>query len=370
MRILIVGGGVAGLAMARALRRVGLASEIVERADAWRIESAGVYVPGNGMSALQRLGLADDVAAAGAVVDVRRLRDDRGRLLIEFDEAGFWRPVALPIALPRRELHRILADGAADTPIQFGVTVGSVVDHGDAVDVGFTDGASGAYDLVIGADGVHSAVRRLVFGGPQARLLGQVSWRYLVEGRTDIAGWNGWLGGDRSFLALALGGGRVYCYGDVRSSTADDPTHGDRAAFGQLLSGFAEPVPSLLQGIARSGELHVAPIEEVWPPTWTKGRAVLIGDAAHASSPNMAEGASLAMEDALVLAELLAADADVGSALGAFTARRAPRVRWVQDKTHARDRLRYLPPALRGVIMRAAGRRTFRAHYRPLLELP
>ena len=84
----------------------------------------------------------------------------------------------------------------------------------------------------------------------------------------------------------------------------------------------------------------------------------------------MAEGASLAMEDALVLAELLAADADVGSALGAFTARRAPRVRWVQDKTHARDRLRYLPPALRGVVMRAAGRRTFRAHYRPLLELP
>ncbi len=316
MRILIVGGGVAGLAMARALRRVGLASEIVERADAWRIESAGVYVPGNGMRALQRLGLADDVAAAGAVVDVRRLRDDRGRLLIEFDEADFWRPVALPIALPRRELHRILVDGAADTPIRFGVTVGSVVDLGDAVEVGFTDGASGAYDLVIGADGVHSAVRRLVFGGPQARLLGQVSWRYLVEGRTDIAGWNGWLGGDRSFLALALGGGRVYCYGDVRSSTADDPTHGDRAAFGQLFSGFAEPVPSLLQGIARSGELHVAPIEEVWPPTWTKGRAVLIGDAAHASSPNMAEGASLAMEDALVLAELLAADADVGSGAG------------------------------------------------------
>ena len=118
MRILIVGGGVAGLAMARALRRVGLASEIVERADAWRIESAGVYVPGNGMRALQRLGLADDVAAAGDVVDVRRLRDDRGRLLIEFDEAGFWRPVALPIALPRRELHRILADGASDTPIR------------------------------------------------------------------------------------------------------------------------------------------------------------------------------------------------------------------------------------------------------------
>jgi len=370
MRILIVGGGIAGLAMGRALQRVGLDSEIVERANAWRVESAGIYLPGNGMAALERLGLAERVQEAGAVVERRRFIDERGSLLFAFDEAAFWRPLALPIALPRRDLQRILAEGAAGVPIRFATSVASIDDHGDAADVTFDDRSAGTFDLVIGADGIHSTVRRVVFGGPAARLAGQVSWRYLVDGRPEITGWNGWLGGDRSFLALSVGAGRVYCYGDVRATEPSDPTSGDRPAFVRLFSSFAEPVPSLLQGLRDDAELHFSPIEEVTPPTWSKGRVVLIGDAAHASSPNMAEGASMALEDALILAESLAAGGDVASALGAFGTRRTARVRWVQDKTHARDRLRYLPATLRGFALRAFGRRTSRAHYLPLLEQP
>jgi FAD-dependent urate hydroxylase len=107
-------------------------------------------------------------------------------------------------------------------------------------------------------------------------------------------------------------------------------------------------------------------------PRWHRGRVVLVGDAAHASSPNMAEGASLAMEDALVLDEELAgADTDgVEAALGRFAARRAERVAWVQETTHRRDRLRYAPPVLRRVALGVAGRRLFRFHYRPLLAPP
>jgi 2-polyprenyl-6-methoxyphenol hydroxylase-like FAD-dependent oxidoreductase len=370
MRILIVGGGIAGLAVARALARVGLDAEIVERADAWRVESAGIYLPGNGMAALGRLGLAEAVAAAGAVVEQRRFIDQRGRVLFTFDEAAFWRPVALPIALPRRDLHRILADGAAGVPIRFGTSITSIDDRGANVDVVFSDGTDGTFDLVIGADGIHSTVRRLVFAGPAARLAGQVAWRYIVAGRPEIRGWNGWLGGARSFLALAIGDGRVYCYGDVRATDTADPTSGDRASFIRLFADFAEPVPSLLADIAATGELHFSPIEEITPPTWSKGRVVLIGDAAHASSPNMAEGASMALEDALILAERLTTDADIRSALGGFAARRTPRVRWVQDKTHARDRLRYLPATLRGIALRTFGQRSSRAHYRLLLESP
>ena len=370
MRILVVGGGVAGLAVARALQRVGRQAEIVERAAAWRVESAGMYLPGNGMAALARLGLAEAVTDAGTVVERRRLHDDRGRVLVDFDEAGFWRPVGPPIGLPRRDLHRILVEGAAGVPIRFGVTIASLEQRDGSVDVAFTDGTTGGFDLVIGADGVHSTVRRLAFGGPDARSAGQVGWRYLVEGRPEIAGWNGWLGGERAFLALGVGGGRVYCYGDVRTRDRADPTHGDRAAFARLFVHFAEPVPSLLAGIEGVEAVHFSPIEEVCPPTWVTGRVVLIGDAAHASSPNMAEGASMAIEDALVLAEALTTEPDVVTALASFTRRRAGRVRWVQDKTHARDRLRYLPAGPRGAIMRLVGRRTFRAHYRPLLDPP
>ena len=308
----------------------------------------------------------------GGIADVERRRflDDRGRLLFEFDEASLWRPVALPIALPRRDLHRILAEGASGIPIRFGMTVTTIADSGDAVDVAFTDGTAGRFDLVIGADGIHSTVRRLVLHGPAARLAGQVAWRYLVDGHPEITGWNGWLGPDRSFLALALGNGRVYCYGDVRATAPSDPTGGDPTAFTRLFASFAEPVPALLGAVGGTVELHFSPIEEVTPPTFVKGRVVLIGDAAHASSPNMAEGASMALEDALLLADGLATGADLPSALEAFVSRRVARVQWVQDKTHARDRLRYLPPWLRAVVMRSFGKRTSRAHYRLLLERP
>jgi 2-polyprenyl-6-methoxyphenol hydroxylase-like FAD-dependent oxidoreductase len=370
VRILVVGGGIAGLAMARAGLQAGLECEIVDRATTWQIAGAGIYLPGNGMAALGRLGLAEAVADRGAVVGRRRLFDDRGRQLIDFDESGLWRDVAPPIALHRDELHRILAVGATGVPIRFGVTVTSIDNGPDAVRVAFDDESSASYDLVVGADGVHSATRRTVFGGPEARLAGQVGWRFVVDGHPGLDGWNGWLGRDRGFLALDIGGDRVYAVGDIRSTSGTDPTGGDLEAFKTLFEGYPEPVPSLLARLRSSGDLWFSPFEEVSPPTWSKGRVVLIGDAAHATAPNMAEGASMAIEDALVLAECLSSGTEVSPALAAFVERRAARVAHVQHMTRRRDRLRYLHPALRRVVMGVAGGATFRAHYRPLLSPP
>jgi 2-polyprenyl-6-methoxyphenol hydroxylase-like FAD-dependent oxidoreductase len=369
MRILIVGGGVAGLSMARALRLRGIDSEIVERDPAWRIAGAGVYIPGNGMAVLDRLGLGDAVLARGAVVERRRLCDERGRSFIDFDEAGFWRPVALPVALHRGDLHEILADGVEGVPIRFRTTVSALDDRGDSVVATFSDGTERQYDLVVAADGIHSSIRETVVGGPRAASAGQVGWRWILEGHPEIHGWNGWLSKDRGFLALAIGGGRVYCYADVRSNDPADPTGGDPSRLAAMLGAFHEPVRGLLAEMPSSSDVWFSPIEEV-PPTWSKGRVVLVGDAAHASSPNMAEGASLALEDALVLAEELSTGAGVDAAVSAFRARRVARVTWVQQTTHRRDRLRYLPPAVRRVTMRVAGQRIFRAHYRPLLSPP
>jgi FAD-dependent urate hydroxylase len=140
-----------------------------------------------------------------------------------------------------------------------------------------------------------------------------------------------------------------------------------------MFAAFAPPVPALIAEMP-ADDVWFSPIEEV-PPTFAKGRVVLVGDAAHASSPNMAEGASLALEDALVLAELLATGGgdvagDVTAALSAYRARREPRVSYVQAITHRRDRLRYQPPLLREVTMRLIGHRVFRRHYGPLLAPP
>jgi 2-polyprenyl-6-methoxyphenol hydroxylase-like FAD-dependent oxidoreductase len=368
MRILIIGGGIAGLSMARALHLRGLTCEIVERDDTWRVAGAGVFLPGNGMAALERLGLAEEVRHRGVIVERRRLFDERGRSFIDFHEAGLWADVAAPVALHRRDLHDVLARGAAASAVRFGARVRSIEQVEGVVEVGFEDGATSEHDLVIGADGIHSWVRARVFGGPTATKVGQLGWRFVVDGPPDIDGWNGYMGPDRAFLALAIGGGGVYCYAELRSADTTDPTLGEPSRLASMFEGFAEPVPSLLAAMPPT-DVWFAAVEEV-VPTWREGRVVLVGDAAHASSPNMAEGASLALEDALVLAELLTSCSDIDSALGAFVARRQPRVAHVQATTHRRDRLRYAPPLVRRIAMGVMGDHLFRSHYRPLLSPP
>ena len=236
--------------------------------------------------------------------------------------------------------------------------------------VDFADGTTATHDLVIGADGIHSSTRRSVFGGPDARLAGQVGWRFVIDGHPGIDGWNAWLGRDRGFLALGIGGDRVYGVGDMRSTDGTDPTGGDLEAFRQLFDGYPEPVPTILGRLRSAEDLWFSPFEEVSPPAWAKGRVVLLGDAAHATAPNMAEGASLAMEDALVLAEALSVGGDLQVALATYADRRAPRVAHVQHMTHRRDRLRYLHPTIRRAVTGVAGHVLFRAHYRPLLDPP
>jgi FAD-dependent urate hydroxylase len=165
------------------------------------------------------------------------------------------------------------------------------------------------------------------------------------------------LGRGASFLTVPVGCGLVYCYADITtdSATSSDPTQRLRERF----AGFAAPVPELLEQLQDSTRVHVAPIEQVAAAAWGRGAVVLVGDAAHGMSPNIAEGAALAFEDALVLAACLRDAGTVTDALAGFVARRSPRTDWVRAQTHRRDRTRNLPPAVRNLTLRAFGRRIF-----------
>lgn len=362
LRVLVVGAGVAGLALARALRRRELDALVVERATEWRPTGTGLYLPGNAVRALNDLGLGSAVADRAQPIARQRILDHRGRVLADVDVRPVWDGLGGCVAIHRADFHELLRDAAAEVPVRLGTSV-TAVDAGRSPTVTFADGSTERYDLVVGADGIHSTIRGCVFGERLPRYVGQASWRFVADGLSDVGDWTAMLGPRRAFLTVALGRGRTYCYADVDT---DDPSAAAAADdWRDAFVDFAEPVPRLLEAGAGA---YFSPIEEVAPPLWSTGHVVLVGDAAHASSPNMAQGVAMALEDALVLADALAAEQTVERALSVYERRRAPRVSWVQAQTHRRDRTRSLPAPVRNLVLRTAGERIYRSNYRPLLD--
>jgi 2-polyprenyl-6-methoxyphenol hydroxylase-like FAD-dependent oxidoreductase len=364
VEVLVVGAGIAGLAAARTLHAWGATVEIVERAPAAGVVGTGIYLPGNAVRALDTLGLAEQVTARAVRIQRQRVADHRGRFLFDFDVDEVWQGVGPSLALHRADLHQVLLAGAKDVPIRWDRSPVSVAETGDEVRVAFDDGSSAGYDLVVGADGVHSTVRRLLFGvsDAAARPVGQYARRFLGTWPDAAPEWSLLVGRDTVFLTIPIGDGRVYCYTDCKPGVASAP-------LGDLLAGYAEPVPTLL-GASNAADVHSAPVEEVTLPRWSRGTVLLIGDAAHATSPNMAQGAAMALEDAIVLADTLAGTRTIAEALRAYEERRRVRTDWVLAQTHRRDRSRGLSPVIRNPVLRRTGRHLFAAGYAPLHAQP
>ena len=257
-------------------------------------------------------------------------------------------------------------------PIRLGQAVDRVTQRDGIVSVECSDGTSGDYDLVVAADGINSTVRRLTSQpAPVPRPVGQVGWRFVAARPPEVTTWSVMLGRRTAFLTLPISDDRVCCYCDVVS--ARDPDSAERAPaerLTQLYSEFANPATALLDNLDDAADIHVSVIEEVALDCWVRDHIVLIGDAAHATSPNMAQGAAMALEDTLVLARCLRDNRAIPDALAAFEARRRPRTDWVRAQTHRRDHTRYLAPTVRDNVLRVLGRRIFHANYRPLLAEP
>ena len=366
LRVLIVGAGIAGLALARALRLRGITAEVVERTAEWEASGAGLYLPGNSVRALDELGIWEELAAPANAIVRQRFLDHRGRRLADIDVRSYWDGSHRVSGFAERRCTKPSAWGASrvlssDLASQRQISMTTASRSGCA--------SPTARPARTTSSSVRTVSTRRSARSPSPNRLrgtsGQASWRFIADGFPEIGEWTVMLGRGRAFLTVALGEGSVYCYADVNSS--DGPPDTRRGAWRELFADFADPVPRLLQ---QADDAYYAPIEEVAPPAWKARRVVLVGDAAHASSPNMAQGAAMALEDALVLADALTTSQDIEEALEQYEQRRAARVTWVQDQTHRRDRTRNLPPFLRNTTLRLLGERIFRSNYRPLLEPP
>jgi 2-polyprenyl-6-methoxyphenol hydroxylase-like FAD-dependent oxidoreductase len=205
-------------------------------------------------------------------------------------------------------------------------------------------------------------VRRLVFG-VAAGSIGLYGRRFLVTRPGMPPVWSLMLGPHASFLTLPIGRDRLYCYADCRDGDPPPPLR-------ELLAGFAEPAIPVLDAFDDAGGVisHGGWVEEVTLDSWARGDVLLIGDAAHATSPNMAQGAAMAFEDALVLAQALTAAAGIRDGLQIYERRRRPRTDWVLQQTRRRDRTRALPDTVRNVVLRRLGRRIHYGNFRPLLR--
>lgn len=360
MRILVVGGGIAGLSAVLALRQRGFAPELVEARAGSPTEGAAITVHGNGVRALRALGVGGALDAAAAVVPRWVCHDRHGEPLCTTDLTALWDAVAPCLGVTRTRLTGLLRD-AADVPLRYGCAVTGLRQDDREVHVGFADGSSAAYDLVVGADGIHSAVRKALSGVAPTRTT-TVGWRGVVPGRPAGVEHLVLLMGDGCFLGLVpVGGGDTYGFAGTRAG--EEP-------LGPRLARFGGPAPDFLARIGDATPQHVGPM--CWVPfdRWHAGRVVLIGDAAHATYPHMGQGGALAVEDALVLADELARADTVPAALDAHVRRRRPRVAWVHEQSRRAADAWMLPPDVRDAALRADGDRLLQERYRPLRAAP
>lgn len=370
-RILIAGGGIAGLTLAIALRQRGFTAELIERSMNWDAIGAGIAVQPNGMRVLRTLGIGAAVERAGMIVRRWLFRDQHGAVLCDTDLEALWGEVGPFIGVERVKLQEALRSGAAAVPCRLGTWVTSLRQDDRRVSVKFSDGTAGEYDLVIGADGIFSTVRQSALSTAAPVYSGQMAWRSLAPIRPrELNSVQFWLGDGCFFGLCPVGDGRTYGFGNVTEPRLRDAIQGRLQRLRHRFAGFGGLVRDYLACLESDQQIHCGPIEWLELDRWHIGRVVLIGDAAHASSPMMGQGGCMAMEDALVLAQILHSTAHVENALDMFVTRRRPRVNWVQQESRAVGDMLRRPPDLRNAVLRERGTRLLHDRFRPLTAPP
>jgi 2-polyprenyl-6-methoxyphenol hydroxylase-like FAD-dependent oxidoreductase len=338
-RILIIGGGFSGTAAAIELRKRGAAVDLVEIDPGWRNYGAGISLGGATLRAFRQLGILETFLREGSAVDGVQTFLADGTPLATLPTPRVAGPdVPGSGGIMRPVLARILAEAtrAAGTNVQLGCTFTRIEQDADGVDVSFTDGQRRRYDLVIGADGLYSKTREALFpDAPKPRYSGQAVWRAVLPRPPEVQSAMMWMGRVKPGVN-PVSKDQMYLFLTEHRPTNE---HVDPAGFAEqlraLLAPFSAPlVQRIREQIGPDSQIVFRPLEGMlMPRPWSQGRVVLIGDTVHATTPHLASGACIGIEDALVLAEEIERHASVPAALAAFEARRWERCRMVVENS-------------------------------------
>ncbi|WP_085026414.1 FAD-dependent monooxygenase [Ensifer aridi] len=362
IRILVVGGGIAGMSAAIALRDAGIEVDLCERDPQWKVYGAGITITGPTLRAMGHLGILEAVLEDGYAADGIDICSAQGRPLFNIDTTndvlggipsagGILRPVLHRIM--QRRLHTL---GLA--PI-LGVSVEDMEFGQSGSTVRFSNGAIGEYDLIVGADGIYSDTRRRIFPEtPVPRYAGQLCWRLMTERHPSIERRTFFLGGRAKVGLNPVSRDQMYMfYLEAQATPLRRDEAGQHLVLHELMEGYGGVLAEIRDALSAASNIICRPLETVFVDgNWHRGSAVLIGDAAHATTPQLASGAGMGIEDGLVLAQEIAKADDLPSALKTFMDRRFGRCKLVVDSSLEISRLereRAAPEAQTAVVEKA-----------------
>jgi 2-polyprenyl-6-methoxyphenol hydroxylase-like FAD-dependent oxidoreductase len=356
VKAVVVGGGIGGLATAIGLRRAGHEVEVIERSAALEGLGAGPSMAPNALAALDRLGVGDELRRRGGIARRILIRNRCGNVLSEIDAHGReWEVVGVH----RADLQDALVRAAGDADLRLGLACNAVTESSDAVAAVLDDGSEVEGDVLVGADGIGSAVRAQLKGEEPLRYAGYFGWRGVID-FDDIAVADtfseSWGPVFRVGL-VTIGHSRLYWFvselAEEDAPLPDDPS----AYFRDRLRDWHDPIPAVVDATP-PGILTRHPIHDRPPAQeWGRGRVTLLGDAAHPMTPNLGQGAAQALEDAVTLAAAFPRAAYPVAALREYERRRIPRTTMIVNRSRQLGRIAHLrnPAAcrIRDTLMKA-----------------
>ncbi|WP_416565463.1 FAD-dependent monooxygenase [Nocardia testacea] len=333
-RAVIVGAGVAGLTAAIALRQRGWRVEVLERAAEVEPAGSGLSLWPNGLRGLDVIGAGGAIRRQSLAATEGGMRDTGGRWLSRTDIDALRARYGDLVVIHRNQLSDILRAVLGPGPLRFGCAVQAVEFTGRGVRVRHSSGTSEA-DLVLGADGINSTLRATLW--PRARrpvYAGYTAWRTIVTPAEPVLSGGETLGRGQRFGIAPLRDGRVYMFGTANLAAGQRDPGGELDELRRRFGSWHDPIPALLAAadpaaILRHDIYELPPLD-----TYARVRAVLLGDAAHAMTPNLGQGANLAVEDAVTLAAVLDRTPDIADALGEYDRIRRARVQPLARLSH------------------------------------
>lgn len=337
--ILIIGGGIGGLTAAIALGKYDHKLTVIERDPEWSVYGVGIIQQSNVVRAMQQLGILDDYLDVGYGYDGIEVYIPTGERVAQIPSPKLVEGKPANVGIGRPALHKVLGDRAkaAGAEIRLGVVADTIEELGDQVEVSFSDGKQEHFDLVIAADGVYSSTRKMYF--PEAakpEFTGQSVWRYNFQRPEDVTCLHAYEG--RIGLGLVpLSDELMYMYVTTPEPDRDDyPIDGIATAMREKVPKIAPRIAELAEQIIDDAGVVYRPMDGMFVDTaWHKGRVVMLGDAVHATTPHLGQGAGMAIEDAIVLAEEIDRADTATDAFTTYQSRRHDRCKYIVNASLA-----------------------------------